>query len=230
MNDRMTIAVDRLAELHFTMQQVKPAGLADVEITSLDPFLRGLLFTDGTVTRALEVQTLSPVTVHVVEQTRDPVPAHAARCLDVALDMEILRRRVTLRTAGTPLAVWAESHIVPDRLPAAFLPVLDSAPHGLGGSMQELQLESSRELLWFGLGAPPHWGSAAAPSPASPLVSSALIRLYRVLVEGRPAVLISEAFAVRMHAGLYQLVGANCAAVPVTNGFVRSPDGDGKAP
>jgi chorismate-pyruvate lyase len=232
MSDRMAIAVDRLAELYFTMQQVRPAGLHDVEIAALDPFLRGLLFTDGTVTRALEVETLSPVAVDVVDQTQAPVPAQAARYLDVAVATECLRRRVTIRIAGTPLAVWAESHIVPQRLPAAFLGLLDGAPHGLGGSMQRLQLESSRELLWFGLGTPPHWARTAAPPPASasPPLATALIRLYRILTEGRPALLISEAFAVQMQAGIYQLVGSNGSAVNITNGFAPIPAADGKEP
>jgi len=230
MSDRMATAVDCLARLHFTMQQVRPAGLHDVEITALDPFLRSLLFTDGTVTRALEVQTLSPVTVDVVEQTEAPVPEPAARYLDVAAATESLRRRVTIRIAGTPLAVWAESHIVPGRLPAAFLGLLDSARHGLGGSMQQLQLESSRELLWFGLGAPPDWACTAAPPPVSPPVATALIRLYRILTDGRPAVLIAEAFAVQMQAGIYQLVGSDCSVVPFTNGFAPGPAADEKGP
>ncbi len=46
----------------------KSPDLADLDIVGLDPFLRGLLFTDGTVSRALEAHTLSRVSVAPVEQ------------------------------------------------------------------------------------------------------------------------------------------------------------------
>lgn len=205
MSDGEMVIADRLAMLHFTMQHAETAGLQNVDLEALDPILRGLLFTDGTVTRALEVQTLSRVTVDVVDQSPIPVPAQVARCLEVDGALECLRRRVTMRIAGTTPAVWAESHIVSERLPTAFLGLLDSTPHGIGGSLHEMRLESRRELLWFGLGTSPSWADTHTP-PAT-----ALIRAYRVIAGGLPALLISEAFAVEVHAGVYRLVGATGA-------------------
>jgi chorismate-pyruvate lyase len=212
-------AADRLAGMHFTMQDVESAELDRVEIRAIDPFLRGLLFTDGTVTRALEVQTLTRVAVDVVDQSPSELPAQAALCLGAGEAAACLRRRVTMKTTAPTVAVWAESYILPERLPADFLESLDRASHGIGGSIQGLKLESRRELLRFGLGRPPHWGSTAARSVATPS-AAALIRLYRIITNDRPALLISEAFAVELHAGYYRLLGADSDVGATVNRFV----------
>lgn len=167
----------------------------------MDPFLRGLLFTDGTVTRNLEVKMLSPVSVTVVSQTdaiaKDDVAAH----LEAKPGTESVRRRVVIGRAGsTRPVIWAESHILPTRLPPGFLGILGSAREGIGESLQRVELESWRELLWYGLDAPPAWsfGTSRATAPV-------ITRLYRVITEGQPALLISESFAVEDRAGTYCL-------------------------
>jgi chorismate-pyruvate lyase len=199
-NDTDAVAADRLAARHFTMQRASTTE-PHLEVVALDPLLRGLLFTDGTVTRALEAQTLSRVSVDLVEQSRVPLPVQAARHLDVSVGAECLCRRVMMRTFGSTPAVWAESHILLERLPAGFLGFLDSASHGIGGSMEQARLESRRELLWFRLGAPPRWASAVPPSV------SALVRLYRIITDDQPALLIREAFAVERQSGVYRPLG-----------------------
>jgi chorismate-pyruvate lyase len=206
-SDADEAAADRLAERHFTMQRAGAADLAHLEIVALDPLLRGLLFTDGTVTRALEAQTLCRVAVDVVEQSRALLPARSARYLDASGAAECLRRRVTMKTAGSTPAVWAESHILPERLPEGFLGLLDSTPHGIGGSMEQARLESRRELLWFRLGEPPRWAGAVPPS------ARALIRLYRIITNDLPALLICEAFAIERQSGVYRPLGWTNAAV-----------------
>jgi len=194
---------DQLADVHFTLQHERSDDLADVEIVALDPFLRGLLFTDGTVSRALEAQTLSRVTVEPVDQVAVAAPEQVARYLGVEQATECIRRRVTMHIAHEHLAVWAESYLVPERLPADFVGVLRSTPQGIGGSLQQMKLESWRELLRFGLGAPPAWADGASASTA------ALTRLYRIITRGLPALLICETFAVEQHGGVYHLVGSS---------------------
>ncbi len=196
------IVADSLADLHFTAQAEASTDLEVLDIVRLDPFVRGLLFTDGTVTRALEAQTLAPVTVEAIEQQQMPAPERTARYLQVSAGEQCIRRRVAMTIEGTPLSVWAESYVVTDRLPEDFLGALGGSPSGIGGSLQRLRLESVRELLWFGLGAPPQWAGV----PAS--VQTALIRFYRIITAGMPALLISEAFAVEARAGVYHLIGA----------------------
>jgi chorismate-pyruvate lyase len=205
------IVADRLTELHFTAQDEAAADLRAVEVARLDPFLRGLLFTDGTVSRALEAQTLTPVAIEAIEQTRTPAPARAARYLDVPSAQECIMRRVVMTIAGPSPSVWAESYVVPGRLPADFVGVLDSSSHGIGGSLQQLRLESWRELLWFGLGAPPEWAGEEVPA------ATTLTRVYRIITNGLPALLISEAFAVEMHLGEYRLAGTSESVAGTTN-------------
>jgi chorismate-pyruvate lyase len=196
------IVADRLTELHFTAQDEAAADLRAVEVARLDPFLRGLLFTDGTVSRALEAQTLTPVALEAVEQTRTSAPERAARYLGVSTGEECIRRRVVMTLAGPSPSVWAESYVVPGRLPGDFVGVLDSSSHGIGGSLQRLRLESWRDLLWFGLGASPQWAG-------DEVAGTTLTRVYRIITKGLPALLISEAFAVEMHLGEYRLAGAS---------------------
>jgi chorismate-pyruvate lyase len=206
------LAADRLAERHFTMQDANMAELPNLEVAALDPLLRGLLFTDGTVTRSLEAQTLTRVSVEVVEQSQTVLPASIARYFEISEAAPCLRRRVTMRMSGSTPVVWAESHILPERLPAGFLGLLDGASQGIGGSIEQARLESRRELLWFRLGAPPPWAGAMPPS------ASAVIRLYRIITRDRPALLICEAFAVERRLGVYRLMGWADAAENVAHG------------
>jgi len=191
----------RFVDRHFLAQDQRPAGVREVEIDLLDPFLRNLLFTDGTVTRALEVQTLAPVLVTRLSQTEvSPVPAEVAGYLETDEDEVAIRRRVGIAAGGdAAAAILAESHILPDRLPPGFLGLLDGAPDGIGQSLQRIALESYRELLWLGLDAAPAW--AAVPG------GETIRRLYRIVSGRQAAILISESFAVRWRAGRYRLVG-----------------------
>lgn len=207
---------DRLVERHFAMQDEDAGEMSRVEVMTLDPMLRTLLFTDGTVTRVLEAQTLRRAAVEVVEQSHASPSPRTACLLDVSSDSECVRRRITMRTVDSAPSVWAESHILPERLPTGFVGRLDSTPHGIGGSIEQTRLESRRELLWFRLGSPPRWASEVSPS------ASALIRLYRIITNDRPALLICEAFAVERRLDVYRLVGWSEAPAGVANGSALS--------
>lgn len=191
---------DCLAKAHFTARGEAAKDLERVEVSDLEPMLRGLLFTDGTVSRALEAQTLSPVVVDILEQAQAPVSARLARYLELEEGEQCTRRRIAMKVTGTP-RMWAESHLVPRRLPSEFAASLDGNSVGIGGSLQQLRLESWRELLWFGLGAPPRWAG-------EPAEAKTLTRVYRIITKGRPALLICEAFAVESRTGEYCLRGA----------------------
>jgi chorismate-pyruvate lyase len=192
---------DELAQRHFALQDSRPAHLGEINLAELEPFLRGLLFTDGTVTRTLEVQTLSPVSVEVTDQTDIAVSGRIAEHLEAPSGTESVRRRVLIGT-GEPMepAIWAESHILPSRLPAGFLGVLQGAADGIGESLQQVELESWREMLWLGVDSHPAWSGVD-----SHLSSPVITRLYRVITMGHPALLISESFSVTMRDGTYRL-------------------------
>lgn len=189
-----------LTRRHFVLQDDRPSHICEIDLAELDTALRCLLFTDGTVTRTLEVQALSRVSVDVVAQAKAPTPEPLARCLDVPSGMEALRRRVVIGAGPEAPVMWAESHIVPSRLPSGFLDVLNKAPDGIGESLQQVQLESWRDMLWFGLDTLPEWSGSHRQSEPT-----ALTRVYRVITESRPALLISESFAVQRRAGTYHL-------------------------
>jgi chorismate-pyruvate lyase len=186
---------------HFVLQEARPPHLGHVELIDIDPVLRGMLFTDGTVTRALEVQLFSRAAVEVVAQATTSASASVAMHLGAASGVETVCRRVVIGTGElfSPL-IWAESHILPSRLPREFLGVLGDAPDGIGESLQQIQLESWRELLWFGLGSSPPWSDSHTQAD-----TQVITRLYRVITAGKPALLISESFAVTQRNGVYAL-------------------------
>ena len=191
---------DELAHRHFVLQGRRPAHLGDISLTELEPLLRGLLFTDGTVTRTLEVQALSRVSVEVVDQVDTTVNGQIASHLEVPSDTEAVRRRVLIGTRESMPVIWAESHILPSRMPPRFLRVLQGAPDGIGESLQRVGLESWRDLLWFGLDSRPKWSCMDASTH-----SLAITRVYRVITGSRPALLISESFSVGYRDGAYRL-------------------------
>lgn len=198
------ITAHALSRRHFVLQDQLPAHVVEISPIALDPYLRGLLFTDGTVTRTLEVRTLAQAQVSVIDQTSASAQDEVARNLEVADGTEVVRRRVAIGTGGSDEpAIWAESHILPSRLPPGFLGVLDGARDGIGESLQQVALESWRDMLWFGLSEPPEWCLAIQPAP-----SPTITRLYRVVTRGEPALLISESFAVEHHNGIYSLRAA----------------------
>lgn len=190
-----------LTERCFVLQDQRPGDLDEIELLAVDPALRALLFTDGTVTRTLEAQTLSPVSVEVTAQATCTTPEPIATHLHTPVDSEAIRRRVTIGLDSTALpAIWAESYLMPDRLPEGFLRLLDDTPDGIGESLQQVRLEGWREMMWFGIDSPPAWDHTA-PHAASVF----LTRLYRVITKGRPALLIAESFAIERREGLFHL-------------------------
>jgi len=191
---------------HFLAQEERPGRVGAVEVERLDPFLRGLLFTDGTVTRALEVQMLAPVAVEPLEQSKGSIPAALSEHLEVEGDEESIRRRVRIGTdAGEPV-LWAESYLLLDRLPPGFMGLLDSAPDGIGQSLQRVALESYRELLWLGFDDLPAWAGDAAA------VEATIRRLYRIVSGRQATILISESFAVCRRGDTYHLAAVAEAA------------------
>jgi len=174
----------------FTRQADAIVDGESIDLTCMYPVLRGLLFTDGTVTRALEAQTLSPVSVEVVEQSVEAVPDDAARYLECMVGTPGLRRRVLITAGQSAVRVWGESFILSERLPRGFMNVLGDSPQGIGASIRRMGLESRRELLWYRVGESPGW------DPLKDRRLSVLSRLYRIVIDDVSAMLVSEAFAI----------------------------------
>jgi len=202
------VVADQLAARHFTAQDALPDDVQPVELQRLNSFLRGLLLLDGTVSRALEAETLHPVEVEPVEQTECEAGAAVAAPLQIADGERCIRRRVVMHIASPTPSVWGESYVVPQRLPEAFLNALTENSQGIGGSLQQLRLEGARELLWFGLASPPSWPEATDARAGT------LRRSYLIITGGRPALLITEDFALQENGGVLSLAGTGRETAP----------------
>jgi chorismate-pyruvate lyase len=183
-------AVDLLRR-HFVMQDNRPPDVGDIRIGDCAPCLRSLLFTDGMVTRSVEVQTFCRVVVEVVDQTFTTLPVEVAELLMLASTDEALRRRVLMRVDGRvgrsmPFA-YAESYLVTRRLPTKFLEVLSVEAGGLGEALSTAQVESRRELLWCGVRETPSWATVVGSGEC-------FVRSYRIVTDQHPAIVVLEGF------------------------------------
>lgn len=176
---------------YFVAQTRRPGELWDVDVFALTPYQRALLTSDGTVTRLVEASALEPLTVDVLDQRVVEIGDEQASLLELpAAAASIVRRRVAITgRQSIRVHVLAESFLVSSRLPRAFTRSLSDNPKGLGEVIDQLRLETRRELLWFGYATPPGW--AKRPASELPL----LTRSYRIIIAGAPAILITEHFS-----------------------------------
>jgi chorismate-pyruvate lyase len=159
-----------------------------VSLKTLPPFLRALLVTDGTVTKILEAYFWEPVTVDTLEQrfetAEETVPAiHVApgdRCL-------IRDARLRGTDSGRNFAE-AFSLIRTEFIPSGFRQRLIDREIGIGVLIRDSGLESYREVLDVGI---------EVDSDGR----RAVCRTYRIIIERRPVILITECFPLALYAG-----------------------------
>ena len=178
----------------FVAQDKKPATLKEINLARLTPFQRGLLVTDGTVTRFIEAYTFDPVEVVLVRQNRQTL-TNDHDWLQVPAGEEVISRQVTLQThqkqeASPTIHTYADSLIVPKRLPKPILDSLESNTQGLGGLLQHSALEARRELLWCGMEILRDLPPAVSHLEGKTFIS----RTYLVFANQRPLMLINEKF------------------------------------
>ena len=178
----------------FVAQNVRPENLKEINLARLTPFQRGLLVTDGTVTRFIEAYTLSPVEVVLLQQTKQMLPAEHI-WIKLHAGEEVISRQVVLQThsqdAPSPIIhTYADSLIVLQRLPQSLLDGLASDKQGLGGLLRRSGLETRRELLWCGIETLTDLPSAIAHLEGETFIS----RTYRVFTDQEPLMLINEKF------------------------------------
>ena len=178
----------------FVAQDDKPATLREINLARLTPFQRGLLVTDGTVTRFIEAYTFMSVEVVLLQQTRQTLPNKHA-WLQLPAGEEVISRQVVLQTHSTDKSpaithTYADSLIVPKRLSKCILDGLESNKQGLGGLLRHSGLETRRELLWCGIETLTDLPSIVAHLEGKTFVS----RAYRVFADQEPLMLINEKF------------------------------------
>lgn len=185
----MTGEFDPLSDL-FIAQFAKPAGLGIVNLRALTPFQRALLVIDGTVTKFIEAYTMEPVTVRIISHEQRRLSVDNA-WLDAEAGTTVLARDVVLegKYSGA-LHAHALSLLVPGRLPAVALDQMEAHPGGLGRILLDSQLETRREVLWYGR----EQSDTLPASVRSRMPGGCLSRTYRIMTGGRPVSLIHERF------------------------------------
>ena len=180
---------DPLAQL-FVAQDQRPRHLEDVNLRTLNPLERALLVIDGTVTRFLEAYRMEPIEVVNLGQTEESLNKDH-KWLELPQGHTVVSRRVLLkgRHSGRVYAS-AASLVDPKRVEEAVKDKLDDMPKGLGRMLLSGRTEQYRELLWYGK--EPLTG---LPSEMRTLSSEyCLTRTYRIIMQGKPAMMITEWF------------------------------------
>ena len=182
----------------FIAQDDKPVTLKEINLARLTPFQRGLLVTDGTVTRFIEAYTFAPVEVVLLQQTEQTLPTEHI-WLRLPAGGAVISRQVALQghlqdDLSPIIHTYADSLIVPQRLPKSILDGLESDKQGLGGLLRRSCLETWRELLWCGIETLTDLPPAIAHLEGETFIS----RAYRVFANQEPLMLINEKFPLFM--------------------------------
>ena len=181
-----------LGEL-FIAQFARPTHFEPINLKSLTPFQRALLATDGTVTQYIEAYTMRPVSVLPVHQETRPLSAYHI-WLEAPRGAEAIFREVIIQAGGLnappTFYAYATSIIVIDRLPRLVRDGLNGEGKGLGALLLRSQVETRRDLLWYGLERMETLPSQIAHRVGEPFIS----RTYRIVAHGAPMMLINERF------------------------------------
>ncbi|MBK1643099.1 4-hydroxybenzoate synthetase [Thiocapsa imhoffii] len=158
-----------------------------MSLQALPPFLRALLVTDGTVTKILEAYFWEPVTVETIAQ-RFEAAAAAVPAIDLEPGDRCLIRDARLLGVDSGRSFAAAcSQIRTELIPEDLRQRLIDREIGIGVLIRDSGLESYREVLDVGLDA----------DPAGHL---AVRRTYRIIIERRPVILITERFPLALYA------------------------------
>ena len=171
-------------------QFAKPAELATVNLRALSPFQRALLIIDGTVTTFLEVYTLEPVELqHLTRVTTELQEDHEWLAADKGAEIEL--REVMIEGCHShQLYVYAVATVALERLPDEARKLIDAPGGSLGRVLNELKMETRREILWYGR----EQNDQLPDVVRNKQEGSFLCRTYRILAGGTPIALVHEKF------------------------------------
>ena len=188
----MTSETHDLAGLgHWTGPDAAEDILSDDDIRKLGRDLRILLASNGTLTRILGIVADDEIVVHIVaQQVHGQAPGTPG--LERLPTGRLLQRRIVLkgRRSGQPF-VAAESLVAVDLLPPAITTTLLETRRPIGEVTAASCLETFKETADVWVARPPDWLAAAGFQPSKP---SIVVRRYRVITDGRLAIVITEYF------------------------------------
>ncbi|TCK18177.1 chorismate lyase [Thiogranum longum] len=163
---------------------------SSVDPRKLSSFQRILLTTDGTVTEILEAQLWEAI--HIVKLFQDITDAETAiPFLDIGPGTRIMVRKVLLRGKYSHKNyIYAESILVPERLPDNIRESLMETQKPIGQLIMQNRMESFREILTCKL------EEARELSEYFDIPDDAMLvsRTYRVFANRQPIMLITEKF------------------------------------
>jgi len=160
----------------------------EVHFRNMNPFLRALLVTDGTVTKLLEAYLWEPVCVerlfHQEIRLKTDLPMLELKAGDSVLQRHVRLRGVESRRVYT----YAESYVKIDLLETELQDDLRAGKLGMGELLRDRRLETYREILSF-------WEEQTGELGSNMELSSDELlycRCYRIFVSGRPVIQIVE--------------------------------------
>jgi len=176
-----------------TAQHALPKTMKAVNFSTLTPFQRALLVTDGTVTKFIESYTLEPLEVIRTGHKHYQLEANHL-WLDAEKGTEVIFREVIIRgISNQRLYVYAASYLVPNRLPKSIRDRLEIQGESIGRLLNDKDMETRREILWYGSENPKHLPNEIADFEKQDFVS----RAYRIFTKKKPIMLINEKFPVK---------------------------------
>ncbi len=186
-----------LSEL-LTAQAASPAGLSAVNLRVLSPVLRSLLVVEGTGPTVIEAYTLEPLNIQRLSQSTVAL-SEDHPWLEASKSTRVAVREVLIEGeySGT-LYVYAVSLIVLDRMPASVRERLEIDGEGIGRILIDHQLETRREVLWYGR---EHVGELREEVRRR-TSGEFITRAYRIVHKRSPVALITEKFPVEVNRSL----------------------------
>ena len=167
----------------------------DFDIQAMPPFLRTLLVTDGTVTKSLEAFFWESVSVVNLGQKLEQLD-HDIEWLDMKAGEQALVREVKLEGEESgDVYAYAKSVLRLGLLPEQVRTDLLDGKIGIGEMLRERGLETYREILDIGREIDESLQRVFGAGRCGELV----YRTYRVMMDKKPAIQITEKFPYRLY-------------------------------
>ena len=170
-----------------------PAARNDpLQLSTLPPFLRVLLVTDGTVTKSMEAYFWEPIEIDVLAHSYMSSEREYAD-IDVVPGDPILRRCVILRGKISRTAyAFAESVMAGNRIPSDMKRKLIEDTQGIGALLRESRKETYRELSRVKRADAGEWAVHLGMDKNA----GVLLRDYKIHLDGQAAIQIEEVFPI----------------------------------
>lgn len=166
----------------------------NIRLAAIPPFLRALLATDGTVTKILSAYFWEPVEVQTLQQEFSAAEQPIG-WIQVNAGDHVLIRHARLRGADSgEVYAYAFSVIRTELIPETFRRRLIDREIGIGVLIRDSGLESYRDVLEVGV-EESHSGDSEDAGD-----SQLVFRTYRIIINRKPVILITESFPVALYA------------------------------